>query len=83
MNAAEKYRPAKQIEPHWHVQTGDGEWVLVSMVVESETPDGGRRVRFYSDDRPAMVLDEAEEVMSRPPDAGPTAAVGSGSSTLD
>jgi len=82
MNLAEKRRPAQQLEPNWYVQTGDGEWVQVRGVVETETPDGGGRIRLYFTGRPAMVFDKTEQVMSRRPGDG-AAVADAGSSTLD
>ena len=77
----EQYRPAGDIEPFWHVRIDD-EWVFVDGVVETEAPDGGRRIRFLFTDRPATVVAKDDLVMSRPPDDGSTAA-GSANSTLD
>lgn len=77
----EQYRPAGDIDPCWHVLIDD-EWVYVDGVVETEAPDGGRRIRFLFTDRPATVVAKAELVMSRPPDDGPTAA-GWDSSTVE
>lgn len=75
----EKYRPAGDIDPYWYVRV-DGEWVMVDGTVETETPGGGRRIRFLFTDRPPTVADKGDLVMSRPPghaDSGQRGADGS------
>lgn len=71
-----EYHLASCVEPHWHVKVDD-DWVWVGMVVETETPDGGGRLRFVFDDGTYVEADKGNLVMSRPPDNGsPTCRCG-------
>lgn len=75
--ATERPRPGDEIQPWWQVKFDD-EWVTVVQTVESEMPGGGRRFKLYFTDRPMMVLDGTQQVMSRPPDVASTDAGCSG-----
>lgn len=77
MNQQKSY-PASQIEPGWQILI-DEQWLLVSIVVETETHKGTRYITFVFDDPkiPAVKLGKTEIILARPPYQSPTVESGS------
>ncbi|HEX4815368.1 MAG TPA: hypothetical protein VFV66_21710 [Nonomuraea sp.] len=71
------YRPARTIEPGWHVHLADvtptsgtftgGRWIAVLARLDTITDTGRRRVWFLGDDGLAAVAGADELVFSRDP----------------
>lgn len=73
MNPQESY-PAGRIEPGWQVFI-DNQWLVVGIVIESETPDGTRYITIVFEEQihPSVKYRKTEVIPARPPD--PSSAV--------
>ncbi len=71
MNIQDLY-PAGQVEPGWQVLMGD-QWLVVGVVIESETPDGTRwiSILFRDVDLPAVRHRKIDRIPARPPHLPP------------
>jgi len=69
--------PAGQIEPGWHIRIND-QWLVVGVVIESETPDGARYITIVFEDAktPAIKLRQTAVVVARPPQPPPEGSPG-------
>jgi hypothetical protein len=71
INPQESY-PAGRIEPGWQIFIDD-QWLVVGIVIESETPDGTRYITVVFEDskRPSAKYRKTEVIVARPPDLPP------------
>lgn len=67
-----------QVEPGWQILI-DHQWLVVGIVVESETPDGVRYITFVFEDSkvPAFKLRKTGVITARPPHQQPIGEPGS------
>ena len=73
MNLQESY-PASSIKPYWQLFIDD-QWLVVDMVIDSETPDGTRYITIAFRDSKNLPIKlrrtEMIPVPARPPDLPP------------
>jgi hypothetical protein len=67
MNPQESY-PAGRIEPGWQIFIND-QWLVVGIVIESETPDGTGYITIVFEDskHPSVKCRKTEVIVARPP----------------
>lgn len=71
MDLQESY-PASQVEPGWQICIND-QWLVVGIVVETETLDGTRYITIVFEDskNPSVKLAATAMIPARPPDQLP------------